>query len=443
MPTVEAELDRIVQKLHDGGAIWPRAELLRWYQDAYRQFLAESGAVRRWVPLDTPGRHTAAITQEWEDRHAWGGTVRKPTRTAYAGTRQTTGLWEVESLAGVTPTTSLEGVTQEWEKAHLSGDTDTHYRFTFPKDHERLVRLEWQNRRLSPVTTRELDDQETAWWHRAGEPRWWTTGAGRNRSVEVYEISTTYVAGYHQDALYGLPRGFSGTRTWAVSRQDACPNAWAYTVPGDVQGMTRPPLPVGPGLRITTPSTDQPSFYATQTWEREHLDGDTPTTAGVTRGSFLFEVEHGATVPTLGLGAVRRVLSPDRQYWPVVVDQNEGMAPFGRVSDWRSSEDTLMALEVVIPTTELTEESTPALIPEPLSKYLRYFVLARAFGRAGEGRNPILSDHYARRFAMGVALVKRLADITHLDRQWVREDATVSVSRPPHPRLPSTYPVER
>lgn len=363
-PTAGEELTRVQLKLHDNEAIWPRTELLRHFNDGYRQLLAESRAVRRIVPLDVPGRHTYAVTQDWEDAYVARGTVRKPVLATKAEHFQATGLWEVEALAGVTPTACLSGYTQEWERAYLPGGVDQHFTFTFPHNHERVVRLEFEQHRLYPVSVRELDEGDTNWMAQIGQPRWWTTGTGRIRSVELYEVSSTYLQAYNlRDPDSGTPRAFTGTRTWAVSSE-------------------------------------------------------------------LSDVPYGT---------VRAVSSSERQYLPIYSDATPGLLQ-GRVADWRSSTDSVFAIEVVVPDLPLAEDDIPALMPRALQKYLRFFVLARAFGRAGEGRNPVMADHYARRFQRGVDIFRRLGDIAHKDRVFQRQfpgDGERQVARV---RLPPNYP---
>jgi hypothetical protein len=439
MPTVDSDLDRVQARLHDDAAIWTRAELLRWWNDGYREFLALAGAVRRYRLMDLPGRHTYALTHEWEDRHTTG-TVRKPTRALLATWAQGTVLWEAEHLAGVTPTAALEGYTQEWERAFV-GETDRHYRFSFPKNHERVYRLMWNERVLVPVSVRELDETDDAWQARVGEPRWWTTGVGRVTSVEIYEIRTDDTQAYALEFYdHGLPRRLSGDRTYGVAAGTAN-NAYAYTTSGDADALTRAatPLLAGLGARITTAASTPANGFGTQEWEAEHLNGATSFTTGVQRSSYTWEHQHGAAVLVLATGAVRAVTSEDRQYLGVASDPT-AVRMAGRALDWRSSADSLAVVEVIVPDADLGEADIPTLIPSQLQKYLRFYVQARAFGRPGEGHSTILADHYQRRFMQGVALFTRLADIAHRDRVYQREMVTPPSRRIPRVSLPSEFP---
>ena len=346
-------------------AIWTDAELLRWWHDGYRELLAFSGAVRRIRLMDIPGRHAYTITYEWEDRHTTG-TVRKPSRTIAAGYAQGTTLWEAEHFAGVSTSASLEGYTYEWERAHI-GETDRHYRFTFHRHHEHIVKLMWNHRNLVPVSVRELDESDDEWWKRTGEPRWWTTGTGRVTSVEVYEIVTDYSQSYElQEAEAGIPRQLSGDRTYETVRLDGGP-------------------------------TDAP------------------------------------------YGTIRSIVSTERQYLPQTTDPTS--LPFaGIVRDWKSSVDSLLVIEVVVPDVDLTVTDVPTMLPSQLYKYVDYYVLYRAHSRAGEGHDTMLADHYLRRFQRGVALARRLGDIAHKDRLYRREEVVPSGRRIQRVSLPSDFP---
>ena len=185
-------------------------------------------------------------------------------------------------------------------------------------------------------------------------------------------------------------------------------------------------------------SEDVTGTFAVHIWEKQQLDGDT-LTASVTVGSYSWEVEFGAPSVIFGLGPVRGATSPDRQYLPLISDATV-MSLLGSARDWRSTEDALSALEVVIPQQDLAETDEPELIPDQMQKYLRYYVLSRAFGREGEGQKPEMAAHYEARFKRGVALMKRLADVAHKDRIYARDMPSEAPPRPPLVRLPSEFP---
>ena len=435
--TAQTQIDRARLKLNDSAKIlWSDAELLGWLNDGYRMLLAKSHAVRRLIPFASPGRHTYAISHEWESRHASKGTVRHLHRTGKAGSRSMSSMWEVEHVAGVTPTLTFDGFTQEWERAYTSV-TDRFFRFSFPHNHERIVRLEWNNRRLSPVAVRELDALDTDWFQQAGEPRWWTTGTGRIKSVDIYEFDVTDTQVYDlRDYERGVPREISGERSWALTH-DGFPQAvdFAYTTSGDWLES----LALGFGYRVTL-ETATVGRFAIQEWEVELIAGETTFTTGVTRGLFAWEEQHGADAITeFGIGTIRGITSADRQYVPLYSDATP-QPLLGRVTSWLSSADTIMALEVIVPDHPLTLTDAPVLIPTPMQKYLRYFMLAVAFSRSGEGGNPELAQHYQSRFDRGVAFFRRLEDVAHRDRVWVRDEFAPSERRIPYVRLPATFP---
>ena len=445
MPTVQEEITKIQKRLHDGAAIWSAAELLRLWRDGYRELLARSGAFRQWRPLDVPPRHAYAVTHDWEAAFVTG-TVRRMMRSAGAGYYAASGLWEAEHLGigDLTPAAALAGVTYDWERSHVAHDR--HFRFTMLRDHDRVVRLQWANHRLDPVSVRELDELETAWESQEGEPLFWAEGVGRTRSLEVYQIQTEYGQAYDlRDGEAGIPRYLSGSRTWAATLEpDLIYNDFAYTNDGDAQAMVLSGVRwiEGVGARITWQSATDLTMFCTQLWEVDHLDGAATLRTGAIVGCHVWEEQDGAQLMILALGLLRGAWSPDRQYLPVHSDQATEPEYVGRALDWRSSEDSVFALEVIVPREDVDLESQPALLPTQLFKYVRFYVLWRCFGRSGEGRYPALAAFWRDRFERGVLLVRRLADLTDVDRQWQRAEVSPApaAGRPPRVRLPSSFP---
>ena len=531
-------LTKLGTRLHDRNVIWATAELLDWYNDGYRRFLDLSQAVRRFRAFPVPGRAAFAITREWEDRHCASTQIRKPTHAAAGGYYQAGAQWEIEAMPDLTPTATLQNITQEWERAHVSDSVEPHYRFAFPRNHERVTRLTWHGKRLVPVAVRDLDELETEWWQQVGLPQYWTSGTGRIKTVELYQIDTTYQAAY---ALlgepFGLPRTFTGTRTWAVEANPQFPGhsprvwSYSYSSQGDAIALSAPHAPFTPrmavtqtweleyaekpawvwtidftmldgvhtvtqpweigqdipagttrgmwpweradplggyaatigghaddqislanfhpqgmpvfGIRMTlyTTTVAGVTWYTTQPWEVDMLNGVATASlrVGATVGTGYFEGRLGyAPPPAVGLGTWRMVTSPDRQYLPIIEDQTTGVLR-GRPVELNSDADSVMALEVVLPDTELTEQGSPALIPPQLEKYICFYMLGKAFARVGEGHNAILADHYMRRFKRGVDVFMRLGDVAHRDRILARGPAASVDGRPPRVRLPSTF----
>lgn len=137
-------------------------------------------------------------------------------------------------------------------------------------------------------------------------------------------------------------------------------------------------------------------------------------------------------------GVIRSIESPDRQYWPVVEWPDQ--QPLGKIDRLQSSVDALLVLEVIEPDAgELTEQDTPGMLPPQLRKYLRYYTLARCFNRQGPGAQPLLAAFWLQRCQRGVQVMKQLGFLSRRDASYARQPETVR-SRPPRPRLPSTYP---
>ena len=211
MRTVGNELDVIQSHLHDDGELWPRAELLRWYNDCYVRMLADSQAVRRIFITDVPGRLAWSFAYEWES-HLCPGLHQRYTRPG--ATHQSTFTWEQEQLSGLsTVNASGDTSTQPWERAY-SGAQDAQFRFALSRQHDRIVRAQWNEKALHGATTRALDQQQQQWWRESGQPLYWFSGLGRDQSVELFAIDTDYTQEYELQATHGIPRVFSGSRTY-------------------------------------------------------------------------------------------------------------------------------------------------------------------------------------------------------------------------------------
>lgn len=447
MATVESILDDVQSNLHDDGSVWRRAELLRWLNDGYRQLLAQAHPVTRPFQIDVPGRTAWSATFEWEDRHAQG-TFRRFTTPMQNAHSQGTYRWETEALAGIEPTNSYDCITQLWERAH-SSDIDHHFRFALGKHHERNRLVYWDDERIWPISTKETDLRSTRWWVETGEPFMWTAGVGRDATFEVFEVQTDYNQSYfHQDGdypeagigIYGLPRGFSSdaSRTYEV---DSGVDRWdfSYTSSADVGFAT------GLGFRFTRQSDDDLSSYPVHVWEEEHLDGDltateagtNSTASGVT--THWWEAEFAGVEVRLGVGAARGLSSANRQYFAAAYDSGSQLLGTGR--SFASSANAITVWEIIVPSRDLDEGDTPELIPVRCHRYLRFYVLAKAFGRTGEGNRPDLAQHYASLYQLGVGLLATLGTPSLLDRVYAREQVReASVLAPPRVRFPSTFP---
>lgn len=118
--------------------------------------------------------------------------------------------------------------------------------------------------------------------------------------------------------------------------------------------------------------------------------------------------------PAPGLGIARNISSEDRQYLATM-----GVLGIPRI--YRSSRGNLLVLEVVGPGLEdLHEEDSAGLIPAPMSKYVRYYVLARAFERQGEGRQVELAAVCQQRFERGVEIMRHMSWLSRADETYQR-----------------------
>ena len=417
MATVGAILDRAQAFLRDRGRIWPRTELLRWLNDAYRQLLAQSQATRQFTVLLLPPRHTFALTYPWERRYTWQGTWRQWTLSGVTGSRQFTTAWEAEAAEGITPSQDYTAVTQLWEIAYASGQQNAPYRLALPRNHERLAGIWWDHKHLEPVSVRELDALEDSWHREQGEPWWWTPGLGESRSLEIYEIREQYEDGYTfvDWERLGMPRSLEGERTYEPEGVTATPG-FTYTTQADAAFWE-----AGGSAVLSAPGQRLPQ-----------------DTIGPTIGTAAWEAAYGATnFDAYALGLIRQAISPDRQYLP----QASWEAPLGLQRDWRTSDQAGLLWEVIIPDVpDLTEEDTPVMVPLPMAKYLRYYVLATAYNRQGEGYRPDLSQHWQLRWQRGIHFLRRLGNTPHADVTYARQPASRIRRTVPLPQLPPEFP---
>lgn len=78
--------------------------------------------------------------------------------------------------------------------------------------------------------------------------------------------------------------------------------------------------------------------------------------------------------------------------------------------------------------------------PEYLNKYIQYGVLSRAYRVNNDGNIPSLADYWEYRYNLGLQLMNQYKFKRTQDRDFRLGTQTLVVKRPPHPRLPSTYP---
>jgi hypothetical protein len=200
-------------------------------------------------------------------------------------------------------------------------------------------------------------------------------------------------------------------------------------------------------LAWTTGTGDDRTFevYEIQTVESndyEHIWDDVRW-SGIVRemsGDRTYTVEN-APDTSIAVGMPREMFSPDRQYWPVSERADQQM--LGKVDRFASDEQSLLVLENIGPDSiELDETDSAGLVPQQMHKYLRYYTLARALGRQGEGENQEMSSFFVFWFELGKKFMPVMQMLARRDAQWARQPS-VSRSRPPRPHLPSHYPYVR
>ena len=146
----------------------------------------------------------------------------------------------------------------------------------------------------------------------------------------------------------------------------------------------------------------------------------------------------GQTPPSFGVGTIRSIESEDRQYW--AQNPSNIAAFYGGIRQFQSSDDALEIWHTVVPRVDLTDTDTPDLLPVQAHKYLRFFVLSKAFGRQGPAMNIQMADLYTAMFERGIQTWKRLTNLAKEDQILGREMAEDSRgARLPLVRLPANY----
>jgi hypothetical protein len=334
MDLVSTILTKAQRYLHDDGTIWPRTELLDYFNNGFMRLLAETDAIRKIAVYDIPARRNRALAYPWERQY--GGDFYQEFTMAFTHSRvgelHSTYAWECEFEAGnTTPASGTTACTQPWERI-AAGTVAQNDRYIYPDNILSTFRLVFNGIRIQPTSTRELDNHMANWATLAGKPMWYSAGLGRQREFEAWpEVST-----YTQSAALqgrGAVRTITGSKT--------------YTFPGGLYGVIR-------GMSGTT------------------------------------------------------------QYLCEGQDQK---ACTGIPITWQGSDGALL-LDYSIHAPTLTEEDTVPLLPQAFSKYLRYYVIARALGRTGEGENQSLSTHYESKWQMGVKLLHRISLIATTARTY-------------------------
>ena len=188
-----------------------------------------------------------------------------------------------------------------------------------------------------------------------------------------------------------------------------------------------------PGFYSTDDTYNEFDLYRIETTNQGAYQTDRPI--GIPRqitGDRTYEISPRGEA---GIGIIREISSPDRQYHNSVSWQ-----AYGTIRSWASSEDNLMVYSAVEPERKLSEENALDLIPSQLEKYCVYYVLAMVHNRQGELYEPNLAEHYRLRFRRGTVLLSKIRNVGYRDTEYGRDRGM----RPRHalatPQLPDNYP---
>ena len=426
-------LDTAQEYLHDDGTLWTRAELLDYLNDACRRALTETKAIRALTIVPVPPRLSASLSYAWERQYTevpcsvwtWEARVGGDLATAYA--------WEVEHLAGMaTPASGDAGNTQPWERIYgtATGRSDL---YPYPADHGATVRIAYDGERVWPERVYGLDQVSDTWETDSGTPLLNTGGTGGIDFFGLYQQPTGDGQQWTVSGVHGLPGTWSGDNTYAFSQDEPVRVAYGFTGPGDVTDTHL----AGPGKQLTTDAMGD--YTAAYAWEVQHLAEET-VTAGAAywftsdwehlyAGMDEWEALAGFGLPGMIAGAT--------QYIPIPAVS--GTEPLGTVAGMASATGNLL-LDYSVASTTLEESDPITLFPAQMEKYLRAYVLSRAFDREGEGRQPLIAAFFAHRWTLGMKFLARLAQFAQVPRLYQAGRAQAAGHIAGRPRLPSHYP---
>ena len=412
--TVSALIDDVTQRLGDSATIVSRAEIKDWIVDGYSRMIRDARTPCQLEVQDVPPRFEYAVTYEWERQYI-RGTTRKFTYTHYSGRYECTSLAEASGHFSQTVGQWQYNVTHLQELAHISGGIDSPYVFSIPRRQD-LLGVWYDGDVLLPVAGRQLEGGDN-WWDNSGLPSLFTTDYSHN-TFDLYRIVTSNNAAYTEDRAIGTPRAISGSRTYAIDTGETW--GWSYT---DAPLHTVPFTGIGrklPGTLTADGHWDIADGAYTHPFERDHA----------ARLSLVSDTDF----VTMPIGAIRNIISADRQY-----HNSASWQRHGTIRSWGSSVDNLLIYAAVVPERNISEGDTLGLVPAALEKYVVFYALSMVHGREGELYEPNMAEHYRMRYGRGVALLGKIRNVAYRDVEYSRGRAGQS-RRLQIPQLPDNYP---
>lgn len=416
-------IDKVLERLHDDGTTFPRAEILGWLSEGYRRLTFNGKHIKTFTALDMPPRHANAITYDWE-RNTCNGTWRKWTHTSLNGQYECSYIWEAQQMTGAVPEeVEYTAVTHLWELAYAGGSVDTHYRFMLPKNDAHILELWHDEERLTSASAKSLDTTEDKWWQIGGETYAWSQSLSDDTTFEVWEIDTEYHESFTHTAEVGSPRGWTEDEHTFTVTGDTVSWDYAYTFNGEGTWQATDGL----GWRFTIVE-DEETYYTYPGEMDGTLDEDTESV------SYTYPWESD-TLEHLEIGIMRYASSQERQYFP-----SYQWSCYGVIRQASKSEDSILIYHRVVAPEQLQEEDSLDMLPPQMTKYLVYYALGILLNRQGIGYDPALAGHYDMRAGRAIPILRNLGKITRTDDEFVRGGGQRGRREPPLPSLPSNFP---
>lgn len=186
-----------------GGNIWSDDFLLRLYNDEQHSIASKTGKLQDVKIVRLPPEFQSGYIYEFEwpyndneDGEVFRvGYLDDSTETIFMH------KWELEHLAGYTPSTTAAGenYTQPWEAWYASTPAEpppVH----LPTKFHKLIYLAWDRKPIDPINKKEIENHDMSWRTRQGNPLGYYREQKESDIIYLYPIPSSVTA---QDSSEG------------------------------------------------------------------------------------------------------------------------------------------------------------------------------------------------------------------------------------------------